>query len=503
VLRPQKRTHHQGEIDVSVITTRNNVRTAAFALALVLSVLAMPTPARAATWESCGQWAEWSDGGYNLYNNIWGDGAGEQCIWANSYRNWGVWADHPDTSGVKSYPNSELPNINTSLSDLQSLTSDFDVTVPAAGAYTSTYDIWSGRRYEIMLWMNQEGPIGPWAGAWDEFGNPIPDATDVTVGGHTWNAYYNGGVHGRHVISLLRTSNTSAGSVDILAVLNWIQTQGWIGDITIDEVQFGFEITSSAGGLDFTVNDYSVEYSTTSTAAPAAPSNLTADVAGPDSIDLTWTDNANNEAAYRVERSLTSGSGFVPIADLGANTNGYTDTALTTGTTYYYRVAAYNTGGDSGYSNEASGTPQNLGGGTGLLGDYFDNADLTGLVFTRTDATIDYDWGTSSPDTAIGTDTYSVRWTGYVQPLYTETYTFTTFSDDGDRVWVDGQLLIDNWKIQRGNKTTSGSITLQAGQLYPITVEFYENSGNAAISLSWSSTSQGKQIVPQSQLYLP
>ena len=279
------------------------------------------------------------------------------------------------------------------------------------------------------------------------------------------------------------------------------EAQGWIGDITIDEVQLGFEITSSSGGMDFTMNDYSVEYSTASTAVPADPTGLSADVAGPDSISLSWTDNATNETGYRIERSLTSGTGFTEIATVGANVSSYTDTGLTTGTTYYYRVQAYNAGGTSGYSNEASAAPQQLGSGTGLTGSYFNKPDLTGLVFTRTDATINFNWGNASPDPAIGADKFSLRWTGYILPFYSETYTFKTFSDDGDRVWINGQLIIDDWKIQRGGKTTSGSIALTAGQLYPITVEFYENTGGAEMSLYWSSPSQGGQIIPQSQLF--
>jgi hypothetical protein len=457
--------------------------------------------ARGAVWESCGQWATWSDGGYNLYNNIWGDGAGTQCIWANSYSNWGVTADHPDTTGVKSYPNSEMPDIDTKISALQSLTSSFSCTVPSGGSYTTAYDIWSGRRYEIMLWMNKEGNVGPWAGAWDEQGNPIPDATDVNVGGHVWDAYYNGGVAGRHVISLVRQTNTNAGTVDILACLVWIKAQGWIGDITVEEVQLGFEISGSPGGMDFTMNSYSVEYSTTSTAPPAAPSDLGVTVASPTSLDLEWTDNANNEQGFSIERSLTSGSGFSEIDTVGANQTTYTDSGLTTGTRYYYRVRAYNVGGYSGYSNEANGTPQQLGNGTGLKGDYYDNADLTNLVLTRTDATINFDWGTSSPDPSIGPDSFSVRWTGQVQPLYTETYTFKTFSDDGDRLWVNGQQLTNDWKTQHGGKMASGTISLTAGVKYSITLEFMENSGGAAMRLYWSSASQAEEIIPQTQLY--
>lgn len=472
-----------------------------FIVITILMILSVGHTTFSATWESCGQWATWSDGGYNLYNNIWGSGAGTQCIWANSYSNWGVWADHPDTSGVKSYPNSEMPDIDTKITALQSLTSSFNCTVPNTGSYTTSYDIWSGRRYEIMLWMNKEGAVGPWADQYDAYGNPIPRAVNINAGGHTWDAYYNGGVQGRHVISLVRTTNTYAGTVDILACLVWIKNQGWIGDITVEEVQFGFEISGSPGGMDFTMNSYSVQYSTTSTSAPAAPEDLSAAVTGASSLELSWTDEANNEEGFSIERSLTSGSGFSEIAVIGANTTSYQDTGLITGTTYYYRVRAYNIGGYSGYSNEANGTPQQLGNGTGLSAEYYDNADLTNLVLTRTDSQVNFDWGNNSPDPAIGPDSFSVRWTGYVEPFYSETYTFKTFSDDGDRIWVNGVQLTNDWKTQHGRKSSSGIITLTAGQKYSIVVEFYENTGGAAMRLYWSSASQAEEIIPETQLY--
>jgi hypothetical protein len=49
--------------------------------------------------------------------------------------------------------------------------------------------------------------------------------------------------------------------VDILAVLNWIRSSGWFGDVLVGDVQLGYEITSSAGGLNFTTNSYSVAFS--------------------------------------------------------------------------------------------------------------------------------------------------------------------------------------------------------------------------------------------------
>jgi hypothetical protein len=87
-----------------------------------------------------------------------------------------------------------------------------------------------------------------------------------------------------------------------------------------------------------------------------------------------------------------------------------------------------------------------------------------------------------------------------VQPVYTETYTFYTQSDDGVRLWVNGKLLIDNWTDHAATQN-SGTITLTAGQKYSIKMEYYENSGGAVAKLSWSSPSQAKQVIPKARLF--
>ncbi|WP_436528989.1 glycoside hydrolase family 12 protein [Actinoplanes sp. HUAS TT8] len=209
-----------------------------------------PQAAHAATWGSSDQWATWSNGGYTLYNNIWGSGAGPQSIWANSYSNWGVWANHPNTGGVKAYPNASK-SVNKKLSALGSATSSFNVTVPGSGAYTTAYDIWADNNaYEIMLWMNKTGAVGPIGSL----------QTSVTVGGHSWSVY-RGSNGANAVFSFVRTSNTSSGTVDIKAIMNWIKGKGWFGDVTLGNIQFGYEITSSSGGLNFVTNSYSASAS--------------------------------------------------------------------------------------------------------------------------------------------------------------------------------------------------------------------------------------------------
>jgi hypothetical protein len=213
-----------------------------------------------AVWQGCGQWDNTVLGGFNLYNNIWGSGAGSQCIWACSGTNWGIWADHPATGGVKSYANVAKPNQNHRISTMPTVTSSFSVSVPSSGAYTTTYDIWSGGQTEIMIWMNKQGDHGPWAHAWDAQGNPIPIVSNVSVGGHTWNVYNNGASGGLKVWSMIRTSNTSSATVDIRACLQYLRTlpQFPLGDVVIDNYQFGFEISQSPGGSNFTCSSYSL-----------------------------------------------------------------------------------------------------------------------------------------------------------------------------------------------------------------------------------------------------
>lgn len=87
---------------------------------------------------------------------------------------------------------------------------------------------------------------------------------------------------------------------------------------------------------------------------PVAPANLSATSPRAGEIRLGWSDRSNNEQSFSVERSTSSGSGFVEIARPGANATGYTDKTGRSRTTYYYRVRATNSGGNSGYSNTTS-----------------------------------------------------------------------------------------------------------------------------------------------------
>ena len=235
---------------------------------------------------------------------------------------------------------------------------------------------------------------------------------------------------------------------------------------------------------------------------PTAPSDLVATALSSRQIDLEWTDNASTEDGFRIELSA-DGSNFSEIATTGKDVTRFSSTGLTAATTYDFRVRAFNEADFSHYSNTASATTLTSGGlGTGLQGDYFDNRDLTNLVLTRIDARVDFNWGAGSPDPSIGDESFSVRWTGLVEPLYTETYTFHTITDDGVRLWVDGVLVIDRWIDQAATEWT-GTVALTALQGHELTMEYYDKRSLASVQLLWSSARQTKIVIPQSQLYPP
>jgi uncharacterized repeat protein (TIGR03806 family) len=151
-----------------------------------------------------------------------------------------------------------------------------------------------------------------------------------------------------------------------------------------------------------------------------------------------------------------------------------------------------------------------IGNGIGLLGQYWTNTP--GVAFTnvtfavpptlvRTDATVNFNWSTIGPDPSIGQTNFTARWTGSVQPQYSETYTLSTFTDGGVRLWVNGRLLVNDWAAQSSAVTNSGSITLNAQQFYNIQMDYFQGSGDGEAMLAWSSPSTPQAIIPQTQLY--
>jgi sialate O-acetylesterase len=137
--------------------------------------------------------------------------------------------------------------------------------------------------------------------------------------------------------------------------------------------------------------------------------------------------------------------------------------------------------------------------GTGLRGDYFAGAKFDAFAATRTDANVNFSWGAAFPVTALTTLPYSVRWSGQIEPQFTETYSFYLSHHDGARLWVNNTLVIDRW--QTGTTNDAVTVSLTGGQKVPIKIEYHETSGFSSCSLEWASTSLPREVVPQTQLY--
>jgi predicted peptidase len=138
----------------------------------------------------------------------------------------------------------------------------------------------------------------------------------------------------------------------------------------------------------------------------------------------------------------------------------------------------------------------------GLKAEHYNGRNFESLAVTRLEPNINNDWPTGSPDASVSADNFSNRWTGKIQPKFTETYTFTTRSDDGVRLWVNGVQIINNWTNHFPVDNT-GTIALVANTKYDIKMEHYEADLGSVAQLSWQSPSQPKQIVPQSAFFPP
>ena len=242
------------------------------------------------------------------------------------------------------------------------------------------------------------------------------------------------------------------------------------------------------------------------TSPPAAPTSLTAAAPFPSQAVLKWTDNASNEDLFSIERSPDGIAGWTEVGQASANAVTFTDNSAAANTTYYYRVRAFNSFGGGSYSDYTNvatvTTTANPGGsGDGLLGTYYNNIDFTGAVVQQIDPQINFDWGGGAPVAGIGSDFFSVAWTGILRPPSSGNYTFFTTSDDGVRLYIDGQLVISNWTDHGATEDASQPLALSSTTTYTIRMEFYEDLFLAAAQLRWSSESVPKSLIPQSALY--
>jgi beta-glucosidase len=132
---------------------------------------------------------------------------------------------------------------------------------------------------------------------------------------------------------------------------------------------------------------------------------------------------------------------------------------------------------------------------TGFKGEYFNNKELQGEPATvRIDQQIKFDWGRYKPTPQVGENNFSVRWTGKLTPPESGVYRLGITGDDGARLYLDGQLLIDAWS-SNPTKTVTKEVNLERGRTYDVRMEYFQNNrGDSEIRLpihtSWKDRSR-------------
>lgn len=338
--------------------------------------------------------------------------------------------------------------------------------------------------------------------------NVVAVNTNSPTGGPWTISGTMGGVTGK-LIDRLRLFNYNAGSgTNYDAYFNNIIV-GSKSDNASDPVYGGGWTTGNDGGLSLTITSSSF---TVSNVAPTDAGNY----------DVLINDTCG--------RSITSGVSalIVPLADaisgppalnalctgvyrgpwganLAYNWSVSSNAAIMSGSTSerYIMVQALDTNSftvaltlTNGLCVDTAVETVTVQNAAGLKAEYYKDRFFTDLAFIRLDSEIDFDWSGISPDlTLIPQYHYSVRWTGQFHAQYSEPYTFTTVSDDGVRLWIDGQLIIDNWTTHTV-VTNTATINLSTGHVYNVRLDYFQEYGDARIALWWLSAHQSQQVIP-------
>ena len=260
-----------------------------------------------------------------------------------------------------------------------------------------------------------------------------------------------------------------------------------------------FEVLASAPPSDATATPIAADATATPTTAAGSATATSTPIAQPGNIGVVVSHALNVRAGpstvFAILRSISRGTEFTV---LGQNNSGAWLFVRLSGGLEGWLARAY-----TNYSGIApvvpspkppSPTPYPTSTrppeGSGWRGEYYNNAHLSGDAdLVRDDAKIDFDWGYGAPAYAINGDYFSVRW---VRSFYLSegTYRFYAKADDGVRVWVNGELIIDEWDLASG-QTYSVVKRVDSGSTL-VRVEFYDVTQIAYIHVWWERTEQNE-----------
>ena len=401
----------------------------------------------------------------------------------------------------------------------------------ASGSYTFTTTSDDG----IRVWLDQNSIINAWV---DQSATQYQYTTNVSSGSHEVKVeYYEKGGDAIAIVDWVNNNTNTPPSPQISSpnstlkwkvgdVINFVGSASDLEDGTLPASSLNWElimqhcpsnchshVIQTFTGVDsgsFSAPDHEYPSYLELKLTARDSGNLETGVSinlDPQTIDLTFQSNPIG-GLQLVVGSVSQSSPFTHTVIVGS-TNSISAPSPQSLNGKNYEFVSWSDGGAISHNITAPSTNISYtanyqeippSAGDGLKGEYYDRKDLTQLKVTRVDPTINFLWEWGSPDPSIGSDSFSVRWSGFVKPTFSETYTFYTTTDDGVRLWINNALIIDKW-VNQPPTEWSGNIALTAGQKYVIKMEYYENTRQATALLKWSSGSTPKQIIPQSQLY--
>jgi hypothetical protein len=189
------------------------------------------------------------------------------------------------------------------------------------------------------------------------------------------------------------------------------------------------------------------------------------------------------------------------------NLTNYSPAGLFEGTSYDWQVRYRDGRGMwSGYSTATRFTTLVAvsAQGSGLRASYYNFVDFVAPLVVTTNATVDFRWAHARPHRRITVDDFAVRWEGSLLPQFTQPYQIQFQYHGRARVWVNNQLLIDEWQGCGFRQTRRGAVSLVAGQLAPVRVEYAADPAGAQAVLRWTSgTNLPLQVIPTARLFPP
>jgi plastocyanin len=142
--------------------------------------------------------------------------------------------------------------------------------------------------------------------------------------------------------------------------------------------------------------------------------------------------------------------------------------------------------------------------GAGLVVTYFQHRLAKGpgrFLGSSLDSMIDFDWGLGKPGQGVPANNFLAQWEGLLLPEFSERYLFRVRAAGGVRMWVNNQMIIDDWVSARFPLFRSGAVELEAGKLIPMRIAYFHETRHASIQVRWTSRSQALEVIPAGRLF--